>query len=51
MAAFEIEDAENIPDVLIARAERGEDVVITRGGNPVANLVPVESSKRRPTFG
>ena len=32
---------------LIARAERGEEVIITRHNKPVARLVPIES---RPAF-
>jgi prevent-host-death family protein len=31
---------------LIARAEKGEEVVITRHNKPVAKLVPVQRSRR-----
>ena len=34
---------------LIARAERGEDIVLARAGKPVVRLAPVEP--RRPRFG
>ena len=33
---------------LLALVEAGEDVVITRGGKPVAKLVPVERPGDRP---
>lgn len=29
----------------------GEEVVITKWGRPVAKLVPVDATQRRPTFG
>ncbi|ACZ32329.1 prevent-host-death family protein [Xylanimonas cellulosilytica DSM 15894] len=32
---------------LLALAESGEDVVVARGGTPVARLVPVEQPRRR----
>ena len=31
---------------LVARAERGEEVVITRHNKPVAKIVPITSAKR-----
>ena len=34
---------------LVARAERGEDVVLARAGMPIVRLAPVEP--RRPRFG
>jgi prevent-host-death family protein len=36
---------------LIARAERGEEVVIARGDKPVVKLVPVEKPKAKRTPG
>lgn len=33
---------------ILARAERGEDVVIARDGKPIARLVPVEEPTVRP---
>jgi prevent-host-death family protein len=33
---------------LVARAERGEEIVIARGGKPVAKLVPAEVHPKRP---
>lgn len=32
---------------LIAKAERGEEVIITRGRQPVARLVPIARPRRR----
>lgn len=32
---------------LIEQAERGEEVVITRGKKPVARIVPIQKSKQR----
>ena len=32
---------------LLARMEAGEEIVITRGGKPVARLVPYKKAKRR----
>ena len=36
---------------LIAQAERGEDVVIARGKQPVVRLVPVKPPPKRRKFG
>lgn len=36
---------------LLALVEAGEDVVITRGGVPVAKLVPVQRPGDRPNIG
>jgi prevent-host-death family protein len=33
---------------LLARAARGEEVVVERGGRPVARLVPIAAEPRRP---
>jgi len=32
---------------LLARVEKGESIVISRAGRPVARLVPVESTEKR----
>jgi prevent-host-death family protein len=37
-------DAKNRFSELLAKAERGEEIVITRRGRPVAKLVPLESA-------
>lgn len=36
---------------LLRRVERGEEVVIARGGRPVARLLPFEPQRARPVFG
>jgi prevent-host-death family protein len=36
---------------LIARASRGEEIIITKHGRPVARLVPMGSRVRRRTLG
>jgi prevent-host-death family protein len=36
-------DAKNKFSELLAKAERGEEIVITRRGRPVARLVPLEA--------
>jgi prevent-host-death family protein len=40
-------EAKNKLSELLDRAERGEEVVITRRGKPVAKLVPVEDHRDR----
>lgn len=51
MAAFTIHQAKTNLSKLIARAEAGEEVVITRGKTAVARLTAVGPGKRRPSFG
>lgn len=36
---------------LLARVEAGEEIIITRGSEPVARLVPVNPPKPRRVFG
>ena len=48
MSRHSVVDAKNNLSDLIARAERGEEVVITRHGQPVAELRPVQSAKTGP---
>ena len=38
-------DAKNKLSELLTKAERGEEIVITRRGRPVAKLVPVSSGR------
>ena len=40
-------EAKNKLSELVDRAERGEEVVITRRGKPVAKLVPVQAVRDR----
>jgi antitoxin (DNA-binding transcriptional repressor) of toxin-antitoxin stability system len=45
---FEIEDAEALFDVLIGRAERGEEIIFVRSGKPVAKLTPLPGDELSP---
>ena len=45
-----IHEAKTTLSKLVARAEAGEEVVITRGGVPAAKLVPI-GGRRRPKIG
>lgn len=47
MASFTIHQAKTNLSKLIAQAEAGEEVVITRGKEPVAVLSPVKKGKRK----
>jgi prevent-host-death family protein len=51
MASFTIHQAKTNLSRLIAQAESGEEVVITRGKDPVVRLVAVSSAKQKPGFG
>jgi prevent-host-death family protein len=51
MAAFTIHQAKTNLSKLIARAEAGEEVVITRGDSPVARLMPIETKTMKRRFG
>jgi prevent-host-death family protein len=41
-------DAKNRFSELIDRAERGEEIVVTRHGRPVARVAPLNDSERKP---
>lgn len=49
MTTMNVQDAKAHLSDLVARAERGEDVVIARAGRPAVRLVPVTARPR--TFG
>lgn len=51
MASFTIHQAKTNLSKLIARAEAGEEVVITRGDNPVARVMPIEAKTMKRRFG
>ena len=51
MSTFTIHQAKTNLSKLIARAESGEEVVITRGKEPVARLTSISGRKRKPSFG
>lgn len=50
MSQVNVQDAKTRLSDLLARAERGEEIVIARAGVPVVRLVPVADVPRR-TFG
>jgi prevent-host-death family protein len=47
MKPVTIHEAKTNLSKLIARAERGEEIVIARGKDPVAKIVPIEQPKHR----
>ncbi|MFQ5765663.1 MAG: type II toxin-antitoxin system Phd/YefM family antitoxin [Rhodospirillales bacterium] len=51
MTRVTIHDAKTHLSRLIRRAEAGEEIVIARGREPVARLVPVAVGGRRRVFG
>jgi prevent-host-death family protein len=50
MTEVGVHEAKTNLSKLLARVEAGEDIVITRGGEPVAKLVPVQR-RRKPNLG
>ena len=51
MAQFTVHAAKTNLSKLIARAEAGEEIVILRGKEPVAKLIPFAATKPRRKFG
>ncbi len=51
MTRVTIHDAKTQLSKLILRAQAGEEIVIARGSEPVARLVPVAGAGRRRVFG
>ena len=51
MVEVGVHEAKTKLSKLLALVEAGEDVVITRGGKPVAKLVPIQRPGDRPNFG
>jgi prevent-host-death family protein len=47
LAQFNIHDAKTHLSRIIERVERGEEVIISRAGNPVAKLVPLTRTVHR----
>ena len=43
MTQVNVQDAKSRLSDLLARVERGEEVVIARAGKPVARMVPIEA--------
>jgi prevent-host-death family protein len=46
-ASVNIHEAKSTLSALVARVERGEEIVISRAGRPVAKLVPLPRTTRR----
>jgi prevent-host-death family protein len=46
-AQFNIHDAKTNLSRIIERVERGEEIVISRAGQPVAKLIPLPRTPRR----
>jgi len=51
MARVNIHDAKTHLSRLIARAQKGEEIIIAKAGKPVAKLVALASGSRRPKPG
>ena len=51
MAVVNIYEAKTTLSKLIERAAAGEDVILARGGKPVARLTQLEPAKRKVRFG
>jgi prevent-host-death family protein len=49
--AVNVHEAKTHFSKLLARVERGQEVLISRAGKPVARLVPHEMKPRPPVFG
>lgn len=47
MATYAVDLARPSLSVLVARAEAGEDVVLTRGAKPVARIVAIQPKPKR----
>ncbi|HRA76019.1 MAG TPA: type II toxin-antitoxin system prevent-host-death family antitoxin [Propionicimonas sp.] len=48
MATVNVQDAKTRLSELLARVERGEEIVVARAGKPVARLVAVDLAWTRP---
>lgn len=51
MAQVNVHEAKTQLSKLLARVAAGEEIVIARGGTPVARLVPVEKKKAKRVAG
>ncbi|MES1208701.1 MAG: type II toxin-antitoxin system Phd/YefM family antitoxin [Pseudomonadota bacterium] len=51
MKAVNVHEAKTQFSKLLARVEKGQEVLIARAGKPVARLVPHEPKPRAPVFG
>jgi prevent-host-death family protein len=50
-AQFNIHDAKTNLSWIIERVERGEEIIISRAGKPVAKVIPIEGWVQRPGRG
>jgi prevent-host-death family protein len=48
MTVVNVHEAKTHLSRLLKRVTAGEEIVIARGGTPVARLVPLEAKRRRP---
>jgi len=51
MARVGVHEAKTHLSRLLQRVAAGEEIVITRGGEPIARLVPIESGARKRVLG
>ena len=51
MAQVNVHEAKTHLSKLLARVAAGEEIVIARGGKPVARLVPIEQKRKKRVFG
>ena len=51
MTTVNVQEAKTRLSELLTRVARGEEVVVARAGAPVARLVPIDTSWRRPFGG
>ena len=51
MKAFNVHEAKTKFSKLLAKVERGEEVVIARSGKPIARLVAIAAPATAPTLG
>ena len=49
MSEYSVADTKNRLSELLDRAERGEEVVVTRHGKPVAKITPIRPEPKRIT--
>lgn len=48
MEFFNVHEAKTHLSRLLERVEQGENIVIARGGRPIARLVPIQQETRKP---
>lgn len=48
MDTFNVHEAKKHLSQLLDRVSRGEEIILARGGRPIAKLVPIAAETRRP---